>query len=356
MKGMRSMILLTAVASPAWAIEPPVKARPIEPSAPDHSEAAQTVAGDEFDQAPRPRIVRRPDAGRLPGRADSGELSERTDPGQLSDRAYLGVILSPLPALLAGHLGLAEGEGVVVGKLVTDGPAERAGLKVNDVIVAIGGQSVSSAVDMRRLLAGHEVGDEVDLEVIQSGERRTLRVELGATLRRMPGTPPAGHGFGGTPSEEFESLLQQLPEHQAELLRRQMERSLRSFEDIERQAGAVGLQRELLRRMERGFGGIQDGMPEGVRPDFHSESTIRLMDDQGSIELKTLDGDRQAKVFDGSGELLWEGRYNSEQDLAEVPEEIRSRLERMNFNIDGNGLRFHLGPQRFRRLEELDRR
>lgn len=343
MKGIRTMILLATAASPAWAIEPPVKARPIQPGEPLHGAAPDHGAVAESEVAPERRAEPAP---------AFGELQE--------EQPYLGVILEPLPELLADHLGLAEGEGVVVSEVVSGGPAENAGLKVNDVIVSIDGQQIASVEDVRNSLREKSAGDSVNVSVVQSGERREVPVELKAVRARIvhPRERAPMQGFDGRrgpDSERFNQMLGELPDRHIENLRRAMERSMEAFENFEQQAhGYGGLQHELLQRMERGFNGIQDGIPHGE--DLRSETTIRLMDDQGSIEMKTRDGQREAKVFDESGKLLWEGPYDSETNLDDVPDAIRSRLERMNFDIGGNGMRFHFGPERFRELDEMESR
>ncbi|MGB1129565.1 MAG: hypothetical protein ACPG4K_05915, partial [Haloferula sp.] len=67
-------------------------------------------------------------------------------------------------------------------------------------------------------------------------------------------------------------------------------------------------------------------------------------------------GSKEARVYDKQGELLWEGPYDTEQDKAAVPDDIRERIERLNFDIRGNGkeMQLRLNPNRFRPLDQVE--
>lgn len=110
-------------------------------------------------------------------------------------------------------------------------------------------------------------------------------------------------------------------------------------------------QRDFFKRFEFGFDGA-----EGIDlAELEAQSSIRLMDDQGSIEMKTIDGQKEVRVFDKAGKLLWEGPYDTDQDKAAVPDDIRERIESVNvdMNIGGKGIRLRMGPKRFRPLDEI---
>jgi hypothetical protein len=114
---------------------------------------------------------------------------------------------------------------------------------------------------------------------------------------------------------------------------------------------AAELQREMMKRMQRQMGALQLKMG-----DVEAASSIRLRDDQGSIEMNLSNGSREGRVFDNEGKLLWEGPYDTEQDKAAVPDGIRERIERLNFDIGGKGNRMELriGPRGFRPLDQLE--
>lgn len=76
--------------------------------------------------------------------------------------------------------GLDEGYGVVVVEVLKETPAEAAGLRAGDLIVAIRGRPVVEVRGLQREVGGTPAGREVTLTVLREGERRDLRARIGA--------------------------------------------------------------------------------------------------------------------------------------------------------------------------------
>jgi serine protease Do len=96
-------------------------------------------------------------------------------------RAYLGIAggSRPLPPRLARELG--RGAGVEVVEVVEGSPAAKAGLRPEDLIVAVGGTAVEGVDDLQRLMAGELIGERVIASVIRDGgvlELELVPVEL----------------------------------------------------------------------------------------------------------------------------------------------------------------------------------
>jgi serine protease Do len=91
-------------------------------------------------------------------------------------RAYLGVAggVRPLPPRVARTLG--RDSAVEIVELIDDAPAVRAGLRVEDLVVAVGGTPVASVDDLQRLMTAELIGVSVALEIVRDGEQRTLTV------------------------------------------------------------------------------------------------------------------------------------------------------------------------------------
>ncbi len=91
-------------------------------------------------------------------------------------RAYLGIAggSRPLPPRLARELG--RDACVEVVEVVEGGPAARAGLRPEDLIVAVDGMPVEGVDDLQRLMAGELIGATVTATAVRNG--RTLAVEL----------------------------------------------------------------------------------------------------------------------------------------------------------------------------------
>jgi len=108
--------------------------------------------------------------------------------------AYIGVTTQSLYPQLADRLGLDTDTGALVTKVVDGSPAADAGLEAGkqeiefqglkavtggDVIVAVDGDEIVGETDLPKLIAEHEPGDTVTVEVIRDGGTRSLDVKLG---------------------------------------------------------------------------------------------------------------------------------------------------------------------------------
>lgn len=72
-----------------------------------------------------------------------------------------------------------EVEGLGITDVAEDGPADKAGLEADDIIIRFGDAPISGIEDFDAALRQHEAGDEVEFIVLRDGERVTLTVTLG---------------------------------------------------------------------------------------------------------------------------------------------------------------------------------
>ena len=91
-------------------------------------------------------------------------------------RAYLGVAGGPRPLPARARRERAQDTGVEIIEVVPGSPAEDAGLRVEDLIVELGGERVSGVEDIQRLMVGEKIGVPMDVLALRSG--RELRLEL----------------------------------------------------------------------------------------------------------------------------------------------------------------------------------
>lgn len=91
---------------------------------------------------------------------------------------YLGVYLEEVSPDRAKELGLREERGAVVMKVVSGSPADKAGLKENDVVVSFNGRRVDSVRELQRLLSETPADRTVQIEVVRGGSNKTLAATL----------------------------------------------------------------------------------------------------------------------------------------------------------------------------------
>ncbi|HEV2743872.1 MAG TPA: PDZ domain-containing protein, partial [Rubrobacter sp.] len=92
---------------------------------------------------------------------------------------YLGVGTVPLPPEVAERFDLPVNSGALVQTLEPGSGADEAGVRVNDVIIALGDAEIASYGDLFGALRDYRPGDTVSLTVVRGGEERTLDVTLG---------------------------------------------------------------------------------------------------------------------------------------------------------------------------------
>ena len=88
-------------------------------------------------------------------------------------RGWLGVSLEPLNDDLAEALGAPKGRGAVVKRVLSGGPAEKAGLLPNDVVVRFGEATVGDLQHLQRLVLDAPVDRPVSLRVLRQGKEVT---------------------------------------------------------------------------------------------------------------------------------------------------------------------------------------
>ncbi len=97
---------------------------------------------------------------------------ERAEPG------FIGVRPQPLDDTRRAELGLRDDQGLVLSRIVPDGPADEAGLASGDVLVGLAGRPVSDGT-LRAVLAQIGAGETVVAEIIRGTERIEVTVTLG---------------------------------------------------------------------------------------------------------------------------------------------------------------------------------
>jgi serine protease Do len=97
-------------------------------------------------------------------------------------RAYLGVGIQQVNPTIAAVLHVNAGEGAIVGEIKQNSPAEKAGLKTQDVVLDFNGQAVNGPSDLAGIVERMEVGKTYPMTIVRDGKRMTLQV----TVQEMP--------------------------------------------------------------------------------------------------------------------------------------------------------------------------
>lgn len=103
-------------------------------------------------------------------------------------KPWIGVRLAPTNELLAEHLGLEPGQGLLIEEVLADSPAAEAQLKRHDLLLSAGGTLITSVEDLSNVLGEvGGVGGAVAIELIRAGKRQSVSI----TPKPAPGASNA---------------------------------------------------------------------------------------------------------------------------------------------------------------------
>ncbi len=95
------------------------------------------------------------------------------------DRPLLGVRIQSVAPADAQVYGLPSVSGALVQEVTDGGPASKAGLEQQDVIWSVNGQHIERSGELQQLIAEHEPGDVVDLQIYRNKKLQDVKVKLG---------------------------------------------------------------------------------------------------------------------------------------------------------------------------------
>ncbi len=114
----------------------------------------------------------------IPANLANKVMTDILDKGRVV-RGWLGVYIQDVTKELADALELESSTGVLVSSVQEDSPAEKAGLKSEDVILQFNSKKVKNSNELRNLVASTGPGVEVALGIMRNGKDKKIRVRLG---------------------------------------------------------------------------------------------------------------------------------------------------------------------------------
>ena len=112
-------------------------------------------------------------------------------------RGYLGVMIQKVTKEIAEPLGMLSPKGALVAEVVKNSPAEKAGIKRGDIIVAINGKTVKSVDELPRLVAKVKPGSKSRVTIFRHGKEIVKTVLIG----KLDGEKKLSGAAGGRESD-----------------------------------------------------------------------------------------------------------------------------------------------------------
>ena len=133
-------------------------------------------------------------------------------------RGRIGVGLQELTLDLAETFGLSKAGGALISSMEKNGPADKAGMQVSDVILRFDGKVVASATDLPRIVAATPPGNKVTTQVWRRGESKDIRLVVGelheGNKLAMHGDKKVGNVSTGESVERLGLVLSELSARQ----------------------------------------------------------------------------------------------------------------------------------------------
>lgn len=206
-------------------------------------------------------------------------------------RGWLGVSLQDASPQLAERLGLGERAGALISAVLPGGPAEAAGVRVGDLVIALNGEELGDAARLMNLVGRLPVGKPATMRVVRAGQELTLQVVPGE--RKLPqeaeeelAPAPSGVGvtaraldpdlaerFGYTPDSQGVVIVRVEPGslgaehglHPGMILQEVDRQPIRTLDDLNRALEKIDLDRGVLLRVWDGAAAsfvLVQGAPE----------------------------------------------------------------------------------------------
>ncbi len=120
----------------------------------------------------------------IPAKTVQGVLNQIVRTGTVT-RGYIGVEQQNITEELASAFDLPQKDGVIIAGIVKDGPADKAGLKVGDILLKLDDKKITDTTQMLNQIAAYAPGEKKSVELLRDGKPETVMIEIG--VRPKPG-------------------------------------------------------------------------------------------------------------------------------------------------------------------------
>ncbi len=190
-----------------------------------------------------------------------------TERGKTEIATFMGIATSILPDVLRGHLRLPPGIGLKIDNVAPGSPAEKAGVKVNDILLKLDDQQIINAHQLTVLVRLKKPGEVVTLHLISQG--KPVEVSVNLTQKELP---VLEYPVAIIPADQEQNPLPRTGEGRA-------------------------------------------------------SSVINHTDNEHSITINTHDDHRDIIIRDKKNNLIYSGPLNTPEDLLKVPEDLQKKVD-----------------------------
>ena len=294
-------------------------------------------------------------------------------PAKATSGAYLGVAMDEIPPLTRAQLDIPEGVGVAVSYVAKDSPAQKVGLKANDVITQLNDQLIINAQQLQTLIRSKKADEEVTLTYYRKGKKETTKVRLAkgkmiaqGNAQRQPLRWQNGQ-WQQFPFPGGLGMLRQFnlnPQNQEEFQKRmdELKKQLGQFENMNPEdwqdlfgqgRGIPGPGNMAPFRFDFDFnlpkgGGGKLNPGNGFGFNAQTSSSMTISDEAGTFTLTINNGKKRLKAKDAEGIELFDGPVDTEKQRDGLDVILIQKLRQLEGMAKGKG-GINLNGNRFNR-------
>ena len=113
----------------------------------------------------------------IPVNLAKGILDQLKTSGEVT-RGWLGVAIQDLSKEMVEYYNLKDNKGVLIAKVFENDPADKAGIKAQDIITSVNGRKIENSRELTSMIAGLVVGEKAKVTVLRNGKEKTFTVNI----------------------------------------------------------------------------------------------------------------------------------------------------------------------------------
>ena len=251
---------------------------------------------------------------------------------------YLGVRTEGLPPAMSKQLSLPMGLHLSVVQVGPNSPAEKAGLQEFDVLLKLDDQTLVNEDQLKKLVRLKNPQEQITLSILRNGKSREIQVVLEETeIRNEVSRSAFSRGRHNDPflkdelfndfwDKRFEDFILEDPGFGLwdNLINPQVRPNISNRQRKERKDS-----KDPLHNSDSEDPLHQPGSDIQSFSYSSSQSQKVITDEDGTMEWTERDGQKFLRATDPSGNLLFEGPVNTDEEKAKVPLKLSERLNQL---------------------------
>lgn len=274
---------------------------------------------------------------------------------------YMGIVIEQVPDVLRDYIELPKGVGLLLVSIAADGPADRAGLIKNDILIEFDGQLVINFSQLSTLIELKGPGATVPVKILRKGEPMTFEVTLEERMRRggqfLEPSDGAAPDVNDIPNpDEIGMIMEKIEEWIPGSVRVYIDDKEQVHVDLSDLKEDLDDLRTKLSHVEI----IQSGKSAGLvteHGDMGARTTVVRVADKnisyknndGKLVLNSTPEGQYAMAWDAEGQLLYEGNVPEDYE-ASLPDKVVRLINalkesRGNLDLESQELEIHLNKE-----------